>query len=325
METAHFSHIRSEIISLLDDAKREVLVAMAWFTSSELFSALLSCCNRGVRVNLILLDDPINYMYYAPDFNELIKHGGNLRIAGSDIGFMHHKFCVIDNHVVITGSYNWTYYAETRNIENVVITTDSKIVKSYTDEYNRLVKAISPTKESPRLSWAEIEQREDISFSELNYEIDSICKSKSFPVRKIAKTQTVVQIIESKLIPYSSCHIGVYSVDENKRDFFSPLIEVHKKLPLKSETQRLYHNSKLHNSLNCQFICGCPQDPKEDWQTIETEDLSSIVRGTCDINVPIDFTMQLDINGSLRIDVSCPISGQTMMISILNKDFVTYE
>jgi phosphatidylserine/phosphatidylglycerophosphate/cardiolipin synthase-like enzyme len=42
-------------------------------------------------------------MYYAPDFNEFIKAGGKLRIANAENGFMHHKFCVIDNDLAITG------------------------------------------------------------------------------------------------------------------------------------------------------------------------------------------------------------------------------
>ena len=121
MELACFSEIRNKIIPFLNNATDKIQVAMAWFTSSELFGALLDALNRNVDVELVLLDNAINYMDYAPDFNELIKLGGKLRIAGADIGFMHHKFCVIDDKIAITGSYNWTYYAETRNVENIII------------------------------------------------------------------------------------------------------------------------------------------------------------------------------------------------------------
>ena len=325
METAHFNHIRSEIISLLDDAKREVLVAMAWFTSSELFSALLSCCNRGVRVNLILLDDPINYMYYAPDFNELIRHGGSLRIAGSDIGFMHHKFCVIDNHIVITGSYNWTYYAETRNIENVVITTDSQIVKSYTDEYNRLVKAISPTQEAPRLSWTEIERCKNIDHGLLNREIEIISEERKLPIRKVIKTETIVQVVDAKRIPYASSHFGIYAIDYNDNDEFSSLIANNSKLPCRSKMKEFYYDSHGNKRLDCEFIYGNPKDTKDKWLSIKTENLLQIAEGTDDTALPIQFTMQLDVNGSLRIDVFCPKTGKKMMISHLDPKFVRYE
>ena len=121
MEKAYFSDIRNRIIPCLDNATNKIQVAMAWFTSKELFEALINALNRNVDVELILLDNAINYMYYAPDFNELINAGGKLRIAGPEVGFMHHKFCVSDDSLVITGSHNWTCYAETRNVENIVI------------------------------------------------------------------------------------------------------------------------------------------------------------------------------------------------------------
>ena len=118
MEQAYFINIRSKIIPILNEAKKEILIAMAWFTSNELFLSLLESLTRGVKVELVLLDNATNFMYYAPDFNEFINAGGILRIAKPENGFMHHKFCIVDDKVVITGSYNWTYYAETRNIEN---------------------------------------------------------------------------------------------------------------------------------------------------------------------------------------------------------------
>ena len=95
MDQACFSGIRNKIISLLNEATSKVEVAMAWFTSSELFETILRCLDRKVDVELILLDDVINYMDYAPDFNIFINKGGKLMIAGPDVGFMHHKFCVI--------------------------------------------------------------------------------------------------------------------------------------------------------------------------------------------------------------------------------------
>lgn len=56
---------------------------------------------------------------------------------------MHHKFCVIDDKIAITGSYNWTYYAETRNVENIIISDNPEIVNGYASEFQRLKQALS--------------------------------------------------------------------------------------------------------------------------------------------------------------------------------------
>ena len=52
---------------------------------------------------------------------------------------MHHKFCIVDNNITITGSYNWTYYAESRNIENVLITDDELIANQYEKEFVSII------------------------------------------------------------------------------------------------------------------------------------------------------------------------------------------
>ena len=51
---------------------------------------------------------------------------------------MHHKYCVIDNRILMTGSFNWTVSAGKKNYENVLITTNKKLVKLYQDYYNSL-------------------------------------------------------------------------------------------------------------------------------------------------------------------------------------------
>lgn len=48
---------------------------------------------------------------------------------------MHRKYCVIDNHVVISGSYNWTDNAAERNDENILIVKDWKTANQHTREF----------------------------------------------------------------------------------------------------------------------------------------------------------------------------------------------
>lgn len=48
---------------------------------------------------------------------------------------MHQKYCIIDNHVVILGSFNWTNNAEFRNDENIQITQDWKNANTYTKAF----------------------------------------------------------------------------------------------------------------------------------------------------------------------------------------------
>lgn len=324
MEQAYFSEIRSKIIPYLEQAKEEIVIAMAWFTSAELFDALLSCLKRNVNVELILLDDVINYMYYAPDFNQFIIAGGHLKIADSTVGFMHHKFCVIDSKIVITGSYNWTYYAETRNIENVVITDNLELVNLFLTEFKRLTGLLSMCSSCSRLSWDEIEERDDIDFRELNYEIERICEVQNKPVRRIFETKTEVVRTEIKKTALAKYAIGVQAFDDNDNVIFDPFIKSRTQLPYHTAEIELFFDSKNKNEFPCLFLYGNPDNPNE-WHLIKEVDLLQVAKGTCEENLPVKFSMTLDDNGSLKVEVACQKSGQRLTISALDSNFVQYE
>ena len=53
---------------------------------------------------------------------------------------MHHKFAIIDNSVVLTGSFNWTVQAVNSNQENVLIIENKYIATKFLQEFENLWK-----------------------------------------------------------------------------------------------------------------------------------------------------------------------------------------
>jgi phosphatidylserine/phosphatidylglycerophosphate/cardiolipin synthase-like enzyme len=51
---------------------------------------------------------------------------------------MHNKYAIIDNEIVITGSFNWTSKAVSTNRENIVIIRDRKIAADFTHNFDLL-------------------------------------------------------------------------------------------------------------------------------------------------------------------------------------------
>jgi len=51
---------------------------------------------------------------------------------------MHHKFCVIDEKIVMTGSFNWTRAASSKNHENILITNNKNAVKQFKEYFEQL-------------------------------------------------------------------------------------------------------------------------------------------------------------------------------------------
>jgi len=123
------------IIEQLNQAKESIDIAMCYFTDRELANAVIEAHNRGVRVRVYLDKDQKEAKYSKSRY--LAKHGIAIRYSDNPY-IMHHKFCVIDNEVVITGSYNWTASAGERNNENLLVIRDPPLANRYEQEFNRL-------------------------------------------------------------------------------------------------------------------------------------------------------------------------------------------
>ena len=123
------------IIEELDKARKTIDIAMYYFTDRDLANAVIDAHDRGVRVRIYLDKDQKEAKYSKSRY--LIKYGIPIRYSSNPY-IMHHKFSVIDNTVVVTGSYNWTASAGKRNNENLLVIHDAKMAQEYSAEFNRL-------------------------------------------------------------------------------------------------------------------------------------------------------------------------------------------
>ncbi len=94
---------------------------------------------KGVKVELIVSDSTINTVESKLDFVKLAKSNAEYYITNdSPVNcLVHHKFCIIDDNIIITGSYNWTKKA-CENRENIIITDDSETINSYNQEFEKV-------------------------------------------------------------------------------------------------------------------------------------------------------------------------------------------
>jgi hypothetical protein len=139
---AHFSNIHKVIIDHLTQAQSEIVAAIAWFTDRDIFEVLYKKARSGVKVSLVLIGDEINKGPGGLNFQRLSVVGGQVIFlpAGSrDEPIMHHKFCVIDRDIVITGSYNWSKKARS-NDENITVVSDAVgFAEKYLNTFDSLI------------------------------------------------------------------------------------------------------------------------------------------------------------------------------------------
>ena len=137
----HYSHkIQNVIQKELFKAQKSIKIAVAWFTNNLLFQPLLLKLQTGVSVELILNKDDINNSNENEiDFNAFVEAGGALHWNRTKT-LMHEKFCIIDDSVVIYGSYNWTNKAE-YNDESIAVSKEDGSQAFYSKLFDKLCKA----------------------------------------------------------------------------------------------------------------------------------------------------------------------------------------
>lgn len=138
---AHFSGIREIIVKEIAAATRTITAAVAWLTDLEIVEALLAAARKRVVVQIAILNDHNNNRGVA-HFERLKALGGRVCwIPASErrAGSLHHKFCVLDSEVVITGSFNWTKTASKADENIVVVRGDKSIVTGFEDAFRVLL------------------------------------------------------------------------------------------------------------------------------------------------------------------------------------------
>lgn len=166
MVAPYFNFIQQAILQALDESNEEILVAVYWFTNRKLFDKLCDKLSEGIKVSLIIHNDYINNREAGLNFQLFVDLGGELYFSTNDHP-MHNKFCVIDNKILINGSYNWTYFAERTNSENILIVRDeSETINAFRSEFINLKKNLENFESVHRLTQFEIDEFNGLSARE---------------------------------------------------------------------------------------------------------------------------------------------------------------
>ena len=105
------------IVHAIQEARHEILVQAYGFTNKAILKALVEAHKRGVTVKVIL-----------DKSNQSRRYSGATYVSNAGIpvwidyrpAIAHNKVMIMDQRNVITGSFNFTKSAQTRNAENVL-------------------------------------------------------------------------------------------------------------------------------------------------------------------------------------------------------------
>ena len=122
------------LVARLADAAVRVDAALYHLDSTPVADALIEAHNRGVRVRVVTEADNVD----EAEIERLQEAGIPVADDGDNEGYMHHKFIVIDERYVWTGSYNTTHNGAYRNNNNVILIDSVPLAYNFTQEFRDL-------------------------------------------------------------------------------------------------------------------------------------------------------------------------------------------
>ncbi len=126
----------SLIINSFNSARENIDAAIYAFTSYNIADALVKARKRGVNVRVIL--DGEFGRTVKPIIKKLEQNGIYVLYDNNLKATMHNKYAIVDDSLVITGSYNWTKGANSFNYENLLILRSGELARIFKENFDKM-------------------------------------------------------------------------------------------------------------------------------------------------------------------------------------------
>jgi len=128
--------VAEQILKELQDAKKSIYFMAFSFTEDELGAFIREKAAEGLKVEGVMDAEQVK-SNIGTEYIPFVQNKMDVYIDGNE-GQMHHKTIIIDGKIVITGSYNFSRSAETRNDENVVFIYSKEIAELFMKEFEKI-------------------------------------------------------------------------------------------------------------------------------------------------------------------------------------------
>ncbi len=126
-------HVMDKLVGLVNGAQKSIRFIAFTYTDQNLAGAMIARFNAGVDVAGVIENRGASQGALVP----LACAKVPVKVDGNKYT-MHHKVIIIDDSIVITGSFNFTKSADTVNDDNVLVIYDASVAKQYLDEFDRV-------------------------------------------------------------------------------------------------------------------------------------------------------------------------------------------
>jgi phosphatidylserine/phosphatidylglycerophosphate/cardiolipin synthase-like enzyme len=130
------NHCADRIVARLKESKQSIRFLAFSFTSDPIEEEMVARGKAGVQVSGVFETTGSQTQYSA--YGKLKKAGFPVYTDGNP-WVMHHKVIIIDERIVIFGSFNFSDNANTQNDENMLIVENPDIARAFKSEFDRVL------------------------------------------------------------------------------------------------------------------------------------------------------------------------------------------
>ena len=129
-------YAHKKLLKKLAIAKKYIYVCIYCLTNDRIAAILYDLYTKGVDVRIITDDETAENK--GSDLEPLADAGVPIRFDNNKMARMHNKFVIIDDKLVINGSFNFTTSAYKSNNENLVISYEKNLISAFKSEFEKL-------------------------------------------------------------------------------------------------------------------------------------------------------------------------------------------
>ncbi len=126
------SNCAKQIVDWIGRANSSIHVLIYGFTLDNIRNALIAAKTRNIQIQIVMDNQQARDPH--SEYMNLTAAGLQVRLS-KGFNEMHDKVAIIDSHVLITGSFNWSDNSNTHNAENLIIIDSVTLAAQYESHF----------------------------------------------------------------------------------------------------------------------------------------------------------------------------------------------
>jgi phospholipase D len=125
------------VIYWIGRANSSIHVLIYSFTLDTITAALIQAKQAKPNLDVKIVWDESNVNGTGSEYQRLKSAGFNIRVDHRG-GLLHDKVAIIDSHIILTGSFNWSDAANKTNRENLIVLDSNTWASAYEQNFQQI-------------------------------------------------------------------------------------------------------------------------------------------------------------------------------------------